>query len=98
MGSENAAITVPAKVPVDTREQIRGTAKAIYTALGCEGLARVDMFLKDDGRIVLNEVNTMPGFTPFSMFPRMWAQSGVDYPALVERLLRLALQRPTGLR
>ena len=51
-----------------------------------------------DGRLVVNEINTMPGFTPSSLFPRMWAASGVDYPALVERLVQLALNRPTGLR
>ena len=60
-------------------------------------VARVDFFVSDDG-LVLNEINTMPGFTPTSMFPRMWAASGLAYPELVDRLLRLALQRPTGLR
>ena len=66
--------------------------------LAYEGLARVDFFLQPDGRLLVNEVNTMPGFTPYSMFPRMWAASGLDYPALVDRLLQLALARPTGLR
>ena len=63
-----------------------------------EGLARVDFFVLPDGAIVLNEINTMPGFTPLSMFPRMWAATGVDYPALVDRLIQLALNRDTGLR
>jgi D-alanine-D-alanine ligase len=66
--------------------------------MGCEGLARVDVFLTDDGEVVVNEINTMPGFTPHSMYPRMWAASGVDYPALVDRLVQLALRRRTGLR
>ena len=68
-----------------------------FVALGCEGLARVDFFVDGD-TIVVNEVNTMPGFTPVSMFPRMWAASGLDYPALVDRLIRTALQRRAGLR
>ena len=69
-----------------------------FDALDVEGLARVDFFVFPDGRVVLNEVETMPGFTATSMFPRMWAASGVDYPDLVDRLVRLALERPTGLR
>ena len=63
-----------------------------------EGLARVDFFLTADGRLILNEANTMPGFTSISMFPRMWAASGVDYPTLVDRLVADALRRGTGLR
>jgi len=69
-----------------------------FEALACEGLARVDFFLLPDERLVVNEINTMPGFTPTSMFPRMWAESGLDYPALVDRLIQLALHRPEGLR
>ena len=76
-GSENAVITVPADLPEAKREQIRETAKSIYMALGCEGLARVDMFLQEDGRIVLNEVNTLPGFTSYSRYPRMMAAAGI---------------------
>ena len=68
-----------------------------FEAIGCEGLARVDMFLTPDGIVMVNEINTMPGFTPHSMFPRMWAASGVPYPELVEHLIRLAQQRPAGL-
>ena len=69
-----------------------------FEAVGCEGLARVDFFVQGDGSLIVNEINTMPGFTPTSMFPQMWAESGLDYPALVDRLLQLALQRGTGLR
>ena len=69
-----------------------------FDALGCEGLARVDFFLLPDDRLVINEINTMPGFTPSSMFPRMWAATGLGYPELVDRLVQLALQRDTGLR
>src|SRR3990170_1530167 len=93
LGSENAVITVPAKVPADTREQIRGTAKAIYTALGCEGLARVDMFVQDDGRLVLNEVNTLPGFTAYSRYPRMMAAAGIGLADVIDRCISLSMTR-----
>lgn len=91
---------VPAEVPDDVRRRIQGYALQAFDAIGCEGLARVDFFLTDsvDGGLVINEINTMPGFTPFSMFPRLWQACGIDYPELVERLIRLALDRPTGLR
>ena len=56
------------------------------------------MFVRADGSVVVNEINTMPGFTPFSMYPRMWEVDGIDYPALVETLLTAALERPVGLR
>jgi len=69
-----------------------------FEAIGCEGLARVDFFLTADGQVVLNEINTMPGFTATSMFPMLWQASGMDYPSLVDRLLKLALARSTGLR
>jgi len=95
---EHTRLDVPADLPPETADEVRSLAAAAFEALSCEGLARVDFFLLADGRVVLNEVNTMPGFTPTSMFPRMWAASGVDYPALVDRLLQLALRRRTGLR
>jgi D-alanine-D-alanine ligase len=78
--------------------ELREMAARAFEAIGCEGLARVDFFVMPNGSVVINEINTMPGFTPTSMFPRMWAATGLDYPALVDRLLRLALQRGTGLR
>jgi D-alanine-D-alanine ligase len=73
--------------------EIRQAACTAFTALDGEGLARVDFFVSPDNRVVVNEVNTMPGFTPISMFPQMWAASGVDYPALVDRLVQSALRR-----
>ena len=76
------------------RPRCSGWRSATFEAIGCEGLARVDMFLTADREVVVNEINTMPGFTPHSMFPRMWAASGVAYPELVEQLIRLAQQRP----
>lgn len=91
-------LTCPADVPASVRSQVQDVAVRAFEVMGCEGLARVDVFWTTDGKVVVNEINTMPGFTPHSMYPRMWAASGVDYPALVDRLLRLALARPTGLR
>ncbi len=69
-----------------------------FEALDVEGLARVDFFVFGDGRVVVNEVETMPGFTATSMFPLLWQESGLTYPELVERLVRLAMERSTGLR
>ena len=91
-------LTCPADVPTSVRDQVQSLAVRAFEVLGCEGLARVDVFWTPGGEVVVNEINTMPGFTPHSMYPRMWAASGVDYPALVDRLLRLALTRPSGLR
>jgi D-alanine-D-alanine ligase len=91
-------LVIPAAVSAEVAEQAQRMARAAFEALGCEGLARIDFFLTEDGTLLLNEVNTMPGFTPSSMFPRVWAASGLDYPALVDRLLTTALRRPLGLR
>ncbi|KAA1378505.1 D-alanine--D-alanine ligase family protein [Aeromicrobium fastidiosum] len=88
---------VPADIPVTLSERIRTYAVQAFEAVGCEGLARVDFFATDDG-LVINEINTMPGFTPYSMFPVLWEASGVPYAELVDRLIQLALQRDTGLR
>ena len=88
----------PADLPVALVRKVRELAARTFEAMGCEGLARVDFFVRPDGSVLVNELNTMPGFTPFSMYPRMWERTGLDYPALVDRLLTLALKRPTGLR
>jgi D-alanine-D-alanine ligase len=88
----------PADLPDDVTERLQDLARRAFVALDCSGLARVDFFLGPDGALTLNEVNTMPGFTPSSMFPRMWAATGLDYRALVDRLIQTALRRGTGLR
>ncbi len=88
---------IPPNLPDAIIERVRSMAVRAFEALDCEGLARVDFFV-DGERVVVNEVNTMPGFTPASMFPRMWAAAGVSYSELVSRLLEDALQRGTGLR
>ncbi len=99
-GSDDGAteLDVPADLPAELAVQVRKAACVAFDALGCEDLARVDFFVTAGGQVLVNEVNTMPGFTPISMFPRMWAESGIDYPALVDRLLRSALRKGTGLR
>jgi D-alanine-D-alanine ligase len=91
-------LIVPADLPDEVHQRLRDLAVHAFDTLGCEGLARVDFFLTDDGSLVVNEVNTMPGFTPVSMFPRMWEASGLDYPALVDRLVTTALAKRPGLR
>jgi D-alanine-D-alanine ligase len=95
---EATELDVPADLPEPVATELRALAARAFEAVDCEGLARVDFFVMPDGSLVVNELNTMPGFTPLSMFPRMWAASGVDYPTLVDRLIRLALARDTGLR
>jgi D-alanine-D-alanine ligase len=95
---EHTELDVPANLPDDVATSLRDLAARAFEAVGCEGLARVDFFVFPDGSLVVNEINTMPGFTPLSMFPRMWAATGLDYPALVDRLITLALNRSTGLR
>ncbi|KRA29604.1 MULTISPECIES: D-alanine--D-alanine ligase family protein [unclassified Nocardioides] len=95
---EATELDVPAILPDGVEDRMRTMAAEAFLAVGCEGLARVDFFLMPDGSLVINELNTMPGFTPLSMFPQMWAASGLEYGALVDRLLTLALQRDTGLR
>lgn len=96
--SDALDLVIPAPVDDSVVEQVSHLAPAAFAALCCDGLARVDFFLTRQGRVLLNEVNTMPGFTPSSMFPRLWQASGLDYPALVDRLLSTALSRPVGLR
>lgn len=91
-------LTCPADVPARVSDEVRRLAAAAFEALGCEGLARVDCFYTDDGRVLVNEINTMPGFTPHSMYPRMWAASGLTYTELIDELISLALERRTGLR
>jgi D-alanine-D-alanine ligase len=92
-----AELDVPAKVDDEVAEDIRGLSIRAFRAIDCQGLARVDFFLTDAGPVI-NEINTMPGFTTISMYPRMWAASGVDYPTLLATMVETALSRGTGLR
>jgi D-alanine-D-alanine ligase len=93
-----SSLTIPAQIPEEVTARLRAMAADVFEAMGCEGLARVDFFYTEDGDILVNELNTMPGFTPASAFPQMWAATGVDYAALVERMISTALRRAPGLR
>ncbi len=92
-----AELDVPAKIDDQLAEEIRRLAIEAFRAIDCQGLARVDFFLTDDGPVI-NEINTMPGFTTISMYPRMWGASGVDYPTLLAAMVDTAITRGTGLR
>ncbi len=84
---------VPARLGEQLTARVQDAACRAFTALDCAGLSRIDFFLTPEDRVIVNEVNTLPGFTPISMFPRMWAASGVEYPELVDRLIAAALRR-----
>jgi D-alanine-D-alanine ligase len=89
-----SGLVIPAQLPPGVAEQIRAMAVKAYKAIDCSGMARVDFFLEKDGnRVYLNELNTIPGFTRISMYPKLWEASGLPYPRLVDRLIELALER-----
>ncbi|WP_031224748.1 D-alanine--D-alanine ligase family protein [Streptomyces roseochromogenus] len=89
---------VPAPLTEEQTAEVRRLAVEAFEAVSCEGLVRADFFLTEDGEFVINEINTLPGFTPISMYPQMWQASGVSYPELIDRLVQAALRRSTGLR
>jgi len=97
-GSENATFIVPADIPAESRSLVQETAKAVYRALGCRGLSRVDTFLEEDGTVVLNEVNTLPGLTSYSRYPRMMAAAGLPLAEVIDRMVSLALTGKSGAR
>jgi D-alanine---(R)-lactate ligase len=91
IGSENATFVVPADISPAARVLVQETAKTLYRVLGCRGLSRVDMFLKEDRTVVLNEVNTLPGMTAYSRYPRMMAAAGLSLADVIDRIVSLAL-------
>lgn len=95
LAHDAVAMVCPARIGSEERTLLMDTAARAFEALGCEGLARVDFFLTEAGEVVVNEINTMPGFTPFSMYPYMWQVSGLEYTDLVSELIELALARST---
>ena len=95
--ADGAELVVPADLPAEVSSEVRTLAQRCFTEAGCEGLARVDFFVTPDA-VVVNELNTMPGFTPISMFPRMWQESGVSYEDLIVDLVEQARGRGIGLR
>lgn len=89
----SSILEIPAKIPSDVAEQVRAVAIQTFEALACEGMARVDMFATMEGDIIVNEINTIPGFTKMSMYPKLWEASGLTNTALITRLIDLALER-----
>lgn len=96
--SDSVQLAWPADIPAAAAARVQQLAEATFEALSCEGLARVDFFYTDAGEVIVNEVNTMPGFTPYSMYPMMWERSGLGYRDLITELIELARGRRTGLR
>lgn len=88
-----ASLEIPASLDQETEDRVRQIAIEAFQVLECEGLSRVDVFLKDNGEIIVNEINTLPGFTKISMYPKLWEASGISYPALIDELIELAIQR-----
>ena len=89
-------LVVPARLPEETREQVRSLAREVFLQVGCAGMARCDFFVEDpegERRVLVNELNTIPGFTDTSVFAKLFEASGVPYPELLDRLLQLALER-----
>lgn len=95
---DSASGIVPAPLTPEQTAEVQRLAIEAFEAASCEGLVRADFFLTEDGEFVINEINTMPGFTPISMYPRMWQESGIEYQELVDLLIQAALRRSTGLR
>lgn len=95
---DSAVLEVPAKLTAEVTARVQAAAVDAFTALECEGFARCDFFVLNSGEVIVNEVNTLPGFTSISMFPRMWQASGMTYPEIVAALLHDALRRGCGLR
>lgn len=93
LDENGAQLEAPAKLDAETIERIQALAVYTFKTLCCEGMARVDLFLREDGTLLVNEINTLPGFTRISMYPRLWALSGLAYPELIDRLITLALER-----
>ncbi|MCL2127406.1 MAG: D-alanine--D-alanine ligase [Treponema sp.] len=88
-----AALEIPAKLDKDTQNRVRDLSVRVFQTLCCEGLARVDFFLRENGELLVNEINTMPGFTKISMYPKLWEASGIGYTELIGRLIELAMER-----
>lgn len=93
LDENGAELVIPAPLDPTTARRAQSLALEVFRALGCAGMARVDFFLRANGELLVNEINTIPGFTRMSMYPKLWAASGVPYGALIERLLALAIER-----
>ncbi|MDO3394928.1 D-alanine--D-alanine ligase family protein [Nocardioides sp. SOB44] len=98
LSDSHARTEAPADLPADVAERVREVAVQAFDSISAEGLSRVDVFVTPEGEVLLNEINTMPGFTPISMYSKMWEATGLTYTELVDELIQLALERTTGLR
>jgi D-alanine-D-alanine ligase len=96
--TDDTSMVIPPLIPAGQIAQIRELACAAFEAISCEGLARVDFFYTPDGEIIVNEINTMPGMTLASGFPKMWEATGLPLPQLVDRIIQTALTKRPGLR
>ena len=91
--TDTSVAYIPARIPEDVAEAVRDTAVKIYKAIGCQGLSRVDFFVTwQDNKVVFNEINTLPGFTSISMYPKLFGASGIPYSQLIDQLIALALE------
>jgi len=90
---EGAELIVPADLPPEVEERVRELSLRVFDVMECDGMARVDFFVRDNGGVLVNELNTLPGFTPISMYPKLWEASGLSYTELLTRLVELALER-----
>jgi D-alanine-D-alanine ligase len=93
LDENGAVLEIPAKLPPETSERIRQLALKTFSVLCCEGMARVDFFLRNGEEIIVNEINTIPGFTRISMYPKLWEATGISYSELIDRLIQLAIER-----
>jgi D-alanine-D-alanine ligase len=93
LDTQGATLVIPAKLDSRSQKRIQELAVKAFQTLCCEGLARLDFFLREDGEIVINEINTMPGFTKISMYPKLWEASGIGYTELISRLIEMAIKR-----
>ena len=93
LDEKGASLEIPAKLDDETKKRVQSLAIKVFQALCCEGLSRVDFFLKENGEVIVSEINTMPGFTKMSMYPKLWEASGVSYTELITRLIELAISR-----
>ena len=90
--TDTSVAYIPARIPEEAAEAVREAAVKVYSAVGCQGLSRVDFFVTEENKVVFNEINTLPGFTSISMFPKLFAASGIPYGNLIDELLQLALE------
>lgn len=93
ISAQDAQVVVPAAMAPEVSERVRQTALRAFQALECRGLARVDVFVTAENEVIINEINTLPGFTNISMYPKLWQASGISYQALITQLIELALER-----